>query len=248
MIQVQDLTKTFTTRKSSKQVLGGISFTANDGEVFGLLGPNGAGKTTTLRTIATLLQPTSGRVLVDGMDIVAHGRAVRYRIGFLTGEMKLTGQLTGREMLEFFGNLDHMETARIQQRIGQLSLDLDMERFLDTPIAKLSSGMTQKVSLAISLLHEPHVIIFDEPTSNLDVLAVKIVSDFIRSAKEDGKCVVLSTHILSEAERLCDRIGILYEGRLLCEGPVDAVLEEHGARDLEQLFFQLVQQQKVPLC
>lgn len=248
MIQVQDLAKTFTTRKSSKQVLGGISFTANDGEVFGLLGPNGAGKTTTLRTIATLLQPTSGSVLVDGMDVVTHSRAVRYRIGFLTGEMKLTGQLTGRELLEFFGNLDHMETARIRKRIGQLALDLDMERFLDTPIAKLSSGMTQKVSLAISLLHEPHVIIFDEPTSNLDVLAVKIVSDFIRRAKEDGKCVVLSTHVLSEAERLCDRVGILYEGRLLCEGPVDAILAEHGVRDLEQLFFQLVQQQKVPLC
>ena len=240
MITVSHLSKTFRSRKREKRAVVDISFTANNGEVFGLLGPNGAGKTTTLLTIATLLQGDTGTVTVDGLDVVSHSRAVRDRIGFLTGDMRLTGQLTARELLVFFGLLDHMGKEYIEERMEKLSFDLELTPYLDIPIAQLSSGITQKVSIAVSLLNEPQVIIFDEPTSNLDVMATKIVSDFIRNARDSGKCVLLSTHILSEAQRLCDRIGIMYEGRLLCEGPLGELLDEHRARDLEELFFSLV--------
>ncbi|HLW22228.1 MAG TPA: ATP-binding cassette domain-containing protein [Sphaerochaetaceae bacterium] len=240
MIVIQDLHKSYAQRKNRKLVLKGITCTAKDGEVYGLLGPNGAGKTTTLRTIATLLRPDSGMVWVDGHDVVNEGRLVRDSIGFLTGEMRLAGQLSCRELLRFFGRLNHMPSQIIEERIVALTKDFAMEKYLDTPIAKLSSGMTQKVSLAVSIIHEPHNIIFDEPTSNLDVLAVKVISDFIRAAKNAGKCVVLSTHVLGEAQRLCDRIGIIYDGRLLCEGPVHELLESHKVPDIETLFFSLV--------
>jgi sodium transport system ATP-binding protein len=240
MIQVSHLSKTFRSRSNVKHAVDDISFTARDGEVFGLLGPNGAGKTTTLLTIATLLQPDVGTVTVDGLDVVADSRAVRDRIGFLTGDMRLTGQLTARELLVFFGQLDHMDKRYVGERMNRLAADLELTRYLDVPIAKLSSGITQKVSIAVSLLNEPQVIIFDEPTSNLDVMATKIVSDFIRDARDAGKCVLLSTHILSDAQRLCDRVGIMFEGKLLCEGPLETLLAEHRAKDLEDLFFSLV--------
>jgi len=240
MISIERLSKSFKGRKGVKNVLDNVSFEAFDGEVFGLLGPNGAGKTTTLRTIATLLQPDSGKVSVDGFDVTKEGRAVRNRIGFLTGDMKLAGNLSSREMLRFYGELNHMPHSQVEARILQLSADLGMDDFLDRPISKLSAGMTQKTSIAVSILHDPHVIIFDEPTSNLDVLAVKVVADFIRESKSRGKCVVLSTHVLSEAERLCDRVGILHQGQLLCSGSHDELLERYGQQSLEDLFFHLV--------
>ena len=244
MIQIAHLDKSFMHRRARKHVLKDISCTAYDGQVYGLLGPNGAGKTTTLRTIATLLRPDSGSVTVDGHDVSTAGRVVRDRIGFLTGEMKLAGQLSCREMLKFFGRLNHLSVQHIQKRTEELTRDFAMEKFLDVPIAKLSSGMTQKVALAVSMVHEPHNIIFDEPTSNLDVLAVKVISDFIRSAKQAGRCVVLSTHVLGEAQRLCDRIGIIHDGRLLCDGPVDTLLETYQVPDIETLFFSLVPDQR----
>ena len=244
MIVIQDLHKSYRQRKSRKLVLKGITCTARDGEVYGLLGPNGAGKTTTLRTIATLLRPDSGMVWVDGHDVVNEGRVVRDSIGFLTGEMKMAGQLSCRELLRFFGRLNHLSSQIIEERTATLARSFAMERYLDTPVAKLSSGMTQKVSLAVSIVHEPHNIIFDEPTSNLDVLAVKVISDFIRSARQAGNCVVLSTHVLGEAQRLCDRIGIIHDGRLLCEGPVETLLATHQVPDIETLFFSLVPEQR----
>jgi sodium transport system ATP-binding protein len=240
MISVERLSKSFKGRKGVKKVLDNVSFEAFDGEVFGLLGPNGAGKTTTLRSIATLLQPDSGNVSVDGFDVTKDGRAVRNRIGFLTGDMKLAGNLSSREMLRFYGELNHMDPSFAETRIKQLSAELGMDDFLDRPISKLSAGMTQKTSIAVSILHDPKVIIFDEPTSNLDVLAVKVVADFIRKSKASGKCVVLSTHVLSEAERLCDRVGILHQGQLLCSGKHDELLERFGQKSLEDLFFHLV--------
>jgi sodium transport system ATP-binding protein len=240
MISIERLSKSFKGRKGVKKVLDNVSFEAFDGEVFGLLGPNGAGKTTTLRTIATLLQPDSGKVSVDGFDVTKEGRAVRNRIGFLTGDMKLAGNLSSREMLRFYGELNHMPSSQVEARILQLSADLGMDDFLDRPISKLSAGMTQKTSIAVSILHDPQVIVFDEPTSNLDVLAVKVVADFIRESKARGKCVVLSTHVLSEAERLCDRVGILHQGQLLCRGSHDELLAQYGQKSLEDLFFHLV--------
>lgn len=243
MIVIDGLHKSYKVRSGLKHVLKGITCTAHDGEIYGLLGPNGAGKTTTLRTIATLLKPDRGSVRVDGHDVVSEGRVVRDRIGFLTGEMKLAGQLSCRELLQFFGRLNHMSSAAITRRTGTLARDFDMEDYLDVPIAKLSSGMTQKVGLAVSIVHEPRNIIFDEPTSSLDVLAVKVISDFLRAAKNNGKCVVLSTHVLADAQRLCDRVGIIYDGELLCEGTVDELLSSHGVPDIETLFFSLVNKQ-----
>ena len=243
MITIENLQKSYKIRGGKKHVLKGISCTAKDGEIYGLLGPNGAGKTTTLRTIATLLRPDSGLVTVDGHDVVTEGRVVRDRIGFLTGEMRLAGQLSCRELLQFFGRLNHMSAQSISSRTAVLSKEFDMEEYVDTPIAKLSSDMTQKVGLAVSIVHEPHNIIFDEPTSSLDVLAVKVISDFLRSAKEEGKCVVLSTHVLADAQRLCDRIGIIYNGELLCEGTIEELLDSHKVSDIETLFFSLIQKQ-----
>ncbi|WP_422481610.1 ABC transporter ATP-binding protein [Pleomorphochaeta sp. DL1XJH-081] len=243
MIVIDGLHKSYKIRSGKKHVLKGITCTARDGEIYGLLGPNGAGKTTTLRTIATLLKPDSGTVRVDGHDVVTEGRVVRDRIGFLTGEMKLAGQLSCRELLRYFGRLNHMSAATIAKRTEELAADFDMINYLDMPIAKLSSGMTQKVGLAVSIVHEPRNIIFDEPTSSLDVLAVKVISDFLRSAKRNGKCVVLSTHVLADAQRLCDRVGIIYDGELLCEGTVDDLLSTHKVPDIETLFFSLVNKQ-----
>lgn len=245
MISVQQIHKSYVVKKQGKKkVLNNVSFEAFDGEVFGLLGPNGAGKTTTLRTIATLIKPDQGRVFVEGNDVVAKGRQVRNDIGFLTGDMKLTGQLSSREMLHFFGNLNHMEPKEITKKIAKFASELDMTDFLDKPIAKLSSGMVQKTSIAVSILHDPKVIIFDEPTSNLDVLAVKIVADFIRFSREQGRCVLLSTHTLSEAQRLCDRVGIIHEGSMLCVGKIDELLDTYNVSDLESLFFHLVEEKR----
>lgn len=243
MISIDGLHKSFKVRTGRKQVLKGISCTAKDGEIYGLLGPNGAGKTTTLRTIATLLRPDSGSVAVDGHNVVNEGRVVRDRIGFLTGEMRLAGHLSCRELLQFFGRLNHMSPAAISVRTGILAKDFAMDNYLDVPVAKLSSGMAQKVALAVSIVHEPQNIIFDEPTSSLDVLAVKVISDFLRAAKRQGKCVVLSTHVLADAQRLCDRVGIIYDGELLCEGTVQELLATYNEPDIETLFFSLVNKQ-----
>ena len=240
MIIVENLTKTFKNKKNSKVAVNDISFTAHKGEVFGLLGPNGAGKTTALRIIATLLQADGGQVKVDNLNVLNQSRAVRNKIGFLTSEMRLSGRLTPREFLHFFGQLNHIEKKKVVKKIEQLAQDFEFSSHLDMPIAKLSSGISQKVSIAVALLNDPPVIIFDEPTTNLDVIATKIVADFIRMAKEEGKCVLLSTHILSEAQRLCDRVGILHEGKLLCEGPLNTLLEQNKVDDLEQLFFKQI--------
>ena len=205
-----------------------------------MLGPNGAGKTTTLRTIATLLKPDAGSVSVDNFDVITQSKEVRNRIGFLTGDMKLSGHLTCREMLRFFGELNHMESHQVTRRIDEITAQLGMDDFLDKQIAKLSAGMAQKTSIAVSILHDPHIIIFDEPTSNLDILAVKVVADFIKESKDAGKCVILSTHVLSEAQRLCDTIGIIHKGMLLCSGEKGQLLSHYGAKSLEDLFFALV--------
>jgi sodium transport system ATP-binding protein len=220
------------------------SLMAKNADVFGRFNSDGfrtIDKVTGTTIPSTSIDPTIFKYsemceLIPATD----SRAVRNKIGFLTGEMRLTGQLTARELLIYFGQLDHMDNDYINKRMKELSNDLELTAHLDVPIAKLSSGLTQKVSIAVALLNEPHIIIFDEPTTNLDVMATKIVSDFIRDAKDNGKCVLLSTHVLSDAQRLCDRIGIMYEGHLLCEGPLDELLEQYKVKDLEQLFFSLV--------
>lgn len=250
MIELKDIDKSFRLRKGrplrskalSKKVLKGVSFTAHPGEIYGLLGPNGAGKTTTLRIIATLLKADSGFIRVNGMDPKVKGREIRDSIGFLTGDMKLSGNLSPREMLRFFADLNHLDSAVTSSRIDELITYLTMEEFIDKPIEKLSAGMKQKTSIAVSLVHDPDIIIFDEPTSNLDVLAVKVVVDFLLDAVKQGKTVILSTHVLSEAEKLCDRIGIILDGDLIINGTKKEILDSYHLGTLDELFFTLARE------
>ena len=245
MVEVKGLHKSFRAKKQRKEVLNGISFTAEPGRIYGLLGPNGAGKTTSLRLIATLLKPDSGTITVDGLDTISDSRAVRDRIGLLTGEMKLSGNLSSRESLRFFGELNHMKRELIDERIASIAGSLGMEEYLDRPLDKLSSGMKQKTSIAVSIIHDPQIIIFDEPTSNLDILATKVVNDFLMDSRDGGKTVILSTHILSEAEMLCDDIGILLEGDLVVNGKKADILSQVPSRRLDDLFFDLARERGI---
>lgn len=239
MVELRNVHKSFKTRKGHKQVLKDISFIAEPGEIYGLLGPNGAGKTTTLRIIATLLKADSGEVWVDGLNTALEGRKVWDKVGLLTGDMKLSGNLSPREMLKFFSDLNHIPKEISKKRIKELCEYLDMKDFLDRPIEKLSAGMKQKTSIAVSIVHDPDIIIFDEPTSNLDVLAVKVVVDFLHDASKQGKTVLLSTHVLSEAEKLCTRIGIILEGELIMNGTKEEILASYNSSSLEDVFFSL---------
>ena len=239
MIVAENLFKTYKTRKKSVDALKGVSFTADAGGIYGLIGPNGAGKTTALRTLATLLRPDRGSVLVNGLDTIKEARKVRDSLGFLTSDMKLSGNLSPRELLRFFGLLNHMAEETITERINVLAEYLDMGEFLDRAVAKLSTGMKQKASIAVSIVHDPGVIVFDEPTAGLDILASKIVNDFLRDSRRQGKTVVISTHVLQEADRLCDTVGILVKGELLENGEREKILQKHGASSLDEVFFGL---------
>jgi sodium transport system ATP-binding protein len=239
MVEVKNLHKSFKVKKERKEVLKGLSFTAPPGKIYGLLGPNGAGKTTTLRTIATLLKPDKGDVWVDGLDVQKEPRKVRDRIGFLTSDMKLSGNLSIRELLAFFGELNHLTKAVIEEKTEELVSYLEMGEYLTKPVAKLSTGEKQKAGIAVSLIHDPDIIIFDEPTAGLDILASKIVVDFLDDSKKKGKTVILSTHFLTEAERLCDQIGILLVGELVENGPLDEILARQGKESLEEVFFSI---------
>ena len=241
MIEVTGLEKTFRSRKKTVKALKGVTFSAMPGEIYGLIGPNGAGKTTTLRTIATLLKPDAGTVRVNGADTVEKAREVRDTIGFLTSDMKLSGNLSPRELLRFFGELSHLDRRTIDDRIVSISGYLRMADFLDKPVAKLSTGMKQKAAIAVSIIHDPAVIVFDEPTAGLDILASKIVNDFLKDCRTEGKPVLLSTHNMDEAEKLCDRIGILAEGNLLVNGRLEEMFDRYGRSSLEELFFSIAE-------
>jgi sodium transport system ATP-binding protein len=245
MIEVQGLYKSFKNKRKKVDVLKDISFKAEPGKIFGLLGPNGAGKTTTLRTIATLLKPDKGNITVDGLNVQKKPRKVRDKIGFLTSDMKLSGNLSPRELLKFFGELNHLSANKIKERTEELAEYLDMKSYLDKPIVKLSTGMKQKASLAVSLIHDPEIIIFDEPTNGLDILASKVVVDFIYDSKKSGKTVVLSTHIMSEAEKLCDDIGIILEGELEEQGNMKEIMDKHNTDKLEDVFFNIASKKGV---
>nr|NIP43953.1 ATP-binding cassette domain-containing protein [candidate division Zixibacteria bacterium]NIR66732.1 ATP-binding cassette domain-containing protein [candidate division Zixibacteria bacterium]NIS14980.1 ATP-binding cassette domain-containing protein [candidate division Zixibacteria bacterium]NIS48267.1 ATP-binding cassette domain-containing protein [candidate division Zixibacteria bacterium]NIT51506.1 ATP-binding cassette domain-containing protein [candidate division Zixibacteria bacterium] len=210
------------------------------GEVFGLLGPNGAGKTTTLRMLSTAIRPTSGTALIEGADIVKEPQKVRHVTGFLSGNTGLYGRLTAREMVEYFGKLYGMNKGQIIQRTNQIFDMLDMNEFADSRNEKLSTGMKQKVSIARSVLHDPPVMIFDEPTSGLDVMSSRTIVQFIRQCREDNKCLIFSTHIMSEAMRLCDRIAIIHRGKIYFEGTVDEALQKTARDNLEDAFIEIV--------
>ena len=240
------LRKTFTLSKKQQQLektnqkvkvaVDGLSFTANKGEIFGLLGPNGAGKTTTLRMLATLIRPDEGDATLDGISVVKNPDAVRSRVGFLTGELKLEDFFTPNYLFDFFSSLHGVDPAVAAERKAELFGKFGIDRFAEVKVGNLSTGMKQKVSLVISVVHDPDVIIFDEPTNGLDVLTAKVVTDFLLELRERGKTVILSTHIFSLVEKLCDRVGIIIDGRMVACDTLPAVC---GGMSLEDRFFEL---------
>lgn len=246
ILQVQGLTKTF--RLSAKQqklektkekvrvAVKDLSFSACEGEIFGLLGPNGAGKTTTLRMLATLIRPDSGDALVDGASIVEEPDLVRSKIGFLTSELKLEEFFTPNYLFDFFSDLHRVDPAVRDERKRALFEKFGIDRFAEVRVADLSTGMKQKVSLVISIVHDPDIIIFDEPTNGLDVLTAKVVTDFLQELKGQGKTIIVSTHIFSLIEKICDRVGVIIQGRMvLC----DRLENVTAGESLEDRFFEI---------
>jgi sodium transport system ATP-binding protein len=242
MVIVEGLTKVFREGSPGEvRAVDDVSFEARPGEVFGLLGPNGAGKTTALRMLSTILRPTSGRVLVDGVDAVARPDEVRRRLGFLSGATGVYDRLTPREQARYYARLHGLEGEHLERRVSETLRILHAEEFADRPCGTLSSGQKQKASLARTVVHDPPVLVLDEPTANLDVLVARSVTEFIRSARSTGRTVILSTHDMGEAERLCDRLAVVHRGRVRAMGTTAAVREAAGgAPDLETAFFRLV--------
>jgi len=247
-INLIDVTKIFEPPKGKPVVaVDSISLEVRRGEIFGLLGPNGAGKTTALRMISTILEPTSGKVLVDGLDTVSEADEVRRRLGFLSGDTGLYKNLKAREMIEFFGRLYGMDENKLRERVDYLIDVLDMERYAGTMCEALSSGTKQKVNIARTMVHDPPILVFDEPTVGLDVLVARTLTDFILELKKHQKTVIFSTHIMREAERLCDRIAIIHDGGLLAVGTLDELLSETNKDNLEDAFFNLVGNEEITL-
>jgi sodium transport system ATP-binding protein len=241
VIETVKLTKTFRDRKRGEvHAVEGVSFRCEPGRIYGLLGANGAGKTTTLRMLATLLKPSSGSACVAGCDAVREPQKVRARIGFLSGTA-LYGRLTARETVEYFGRLHGVDGDLLQGRIREIFSTLGIGEFEDRRCDKLSSGMKQRVSIARTLVHDPPVMIFDEPTVGLDVMTARTIVQFIRDCRARGKTVIVSTHVMSEAEKLCDRIGIIDRGRLLVDGTLAELRTRHGLTDLEDIFVRVVE-------
>lgn len=249
MIEINNLTKIYKlskkkmqelkTGKNVKVAVNDISLTAKPGEIFGLLGPNGAGKTTTLRCVATLLKPTEGNIKVCGFDTVKEDRKVRDSICFLTNEIKLDPHFSPDYMFKFFGRLHGLDEDTLAKRQDELFEAFGINDFKDKRIEELSTGMKQKAAIAVSLVHDPKVVIFDEPTSGLDIITARVVTDYLKTLKEQGKTVIVSTHIMSEAEKLCDRIGIIISGKKVIEGTRAEICEATNTGDLEDAFFEL---------
>jgi sodium transport system ATP-binding protein len=221
------------------KVLRGISLEADSGEIFGLLGPNGAGKTTTLRIICTLLAPDAGSVQVLGFDTRTAPEEVRRRVGVVTADIGVYARLSARENIAYFAELSGVLDGDLRRRVDAVLERLDMVPFANQRAESLSSGQKQKVAIARAIVHDPDVLMFDEPTSNLDVLASREIRNFMVESRGRGKCVIFSTHVLHDAERLCDRVTILHEGSVVATGPTAEVRGAH--RDLEDAFLELVE-------
>jgi sodium transport system ATP-binding protein len=242
MIEVVALSKTF--RDSNGRpvtAVDGVSFTAKAGEILGLLGPNGAGKTTTLRILCTLLKPTSGKARVAGFDVVSQADEVRRHVGFLSATTGVYDRMTAREMVEYYGQLHGLNGDKLELRVKELFDVLAMHDIRNVRGSKMSTGQKQKVSIARALVHDPPVLIFDEPTNGLDVLVQRSVLQQVKSLRDRGKCIVYSTHIFREVEKICDRVAIIHRGKVLDSGSLDELRDRHHERDLEELFFSMVE-------
>jgi sodium transport system ATP-binding protein len=240
-IEAVDLWKTYTDPGRGRvDALSGLDLECRAGEIYGLLGPNGAGKTTALRILATILAPTAGSARVAGIDVRADPLLVRSKIGFLSGTTGLYPRLTPRETLRYFGTLHGLSKPELEARVESLVDSFAMHAYADARCETLSTGQRQRVSIARAVMHDPPVLILDEPTTGLDVLASSAMIDFIESRRSAGTCVLFSTHVLAEAERLCDRIGILFRGRLLAVGTLPELSERTQKRWLSDIFRELV--------
>jgi sodium transport system ATP-binding protein len=243
LVVADGLTKTFASRRGAVHAALDVSFECGAGQIFGLLGPNGAGKTTTLRMLATILTPTAGTATIAGFDVRSQAGEVRERIGFLATETGLYDRFTARETLRFFGRINNLSPAEIRSRAEEIFATLDMTELADRRVGTFSTGEKQKLSLARSILHDPPVLILDEPTFGLDVMAARTVIETIGLFREQGRTILLSTHIMPVAEKLCDRIGILYRGRLHALGTLEELMRQFGGEDLEEVFFAAVGQE-----
>ncbi len=243
MIEARQLTKVFRDKKRGEiRAVDRVSFQCQPGEVFGLLGVNGAGKTTCLRILGTILQPTSGTANVGGFEVVGEPERVRAHIGFLSTATALYGRLTAQETVQYFGRLHGLPEDLLRRRLDDLFTALEMNEFRHRRCERLSSGMKQKVSIARTLVHDPQVMIFDEPTHGLDVLTARTVVNFIRDCRARGKTVIFSTHVMREAEKLCDRIAVIHNGRIMAEGTLGELRARTGAQDLDDVFVRLVEE------
>ncbi len=241
MIEADNLCKNFKDKKRGLvKAVDQVSFRCQPGQIYGLLGANGAGKTTTLRMLATILQPTSGSASVAGYDVVRQPQQVRHSVGFLSTATALYGRLSAREMVEYFGRLHGLDEPTLAKRIEEIFTRLEMTEFSDRRCEKLSTGMKQKVSIARTLVHDPPVMIFDEPTIGLDVMTARTIVAFIRECRTRGKTVIFSSHVMSEVEKLCDHIGIIHNGKILTEGTLPQLREKYAMQDLEDIFVHVV--------
>jgi sodium transport system ATP-binding protein len=241
MIHVDNLTKSFRDlRRGQVLAVDRVSFDVRAGEVFGLLGPNGAGKTTTMRILCTVLKPTDGTASLAGFDVATQPSEVRQNIGFLSASTAIYDRMTAWEMVEYFGTLYGLPPEHLRERMETVFTSLQMNDFRDVLGAKMSTGMRQKVSIARAIVHDPPVMIFDEPTLGLDVLVARAVLQNIERLRAEGKCILYSTHIMREVEKLCDRVAIVSKGRIQAAGTLAELRDRYGQQDLEELFFQLV--------
>ncbi len=257
MIEVNNLCKVFTrvvkdesskkkkrltklkTKKEDFLAVNNVTFKAKEGEILGILGPNGAGKTTLLRMLGGILTPTSGSINVDGYDYSIDKNVAKKEIGYLSGNTKLYNRLSPRELLTTFANLYEMPKEEIEKSIKQVIDIMDMESFIDNRIENLSTGQTQRTSIARCLIHSPKVYIFDEPTLGLDVISSKSIIDFMKNEKEKGKTVLYSTHYMEEAETLCDRIMMIHKGEVIAMGTPKELKEKTNTNNLRDVFITL---------
>jgi len=240
MIEVQALRKSFRSRSGAIVAVDGVSFVARDGEITGLLGPNGAGKTTTLRMLYTLMQPDAGRVLVDGLDPAAEAGDVRRRLGVLPDARGLYKRLTARENIAYFGRLHGLDAAVMTARIERLALALGMQDFIDRRTEGFSQGQRTKTAIARALVHDPRNVLLDEPTNGLDVMTTRGLRQFLRELRSEGRCVLLSSHIMQEVAALCDRIVVIAHGRVVAQGTPDELRAQTGESNLEDAFVQVI--------
>ena len=237
MLEVKELSKKF----KDAVVVDKLSFNVNKGEIVGLLGENGAGKTTTLRMISTMLKITSGEVRVNDYDASKEPEKVRREIGILFGgDIGLYDRLTGRENIRYFANLFGIKNDEANKRIDELSKDFGMEDYIDKKVGKFSRGMKQKVSISRSIVHNPSVMLFDEPSTGLDVRATRVVHQFIKKCKEENKTILFSSHSMAEVEKLCDRVIIIHKGKLVEQGRINELKEKYNTEDLEEGFVSLI--------